>query len=331
MTANGRTGVAGIVAEVGRRTGRLATFPVRVAVRSPAAADARRRLEDAAVEAVGTPEMGRVVDHVLAGPLPEALTRSMLANNVAERVAAEAAQDVDIDTALARALDSSVTRATVQRLVRSAEFQDALEAALSSPAVRAALAEQGSSVAAETAAALRRRLAAFDDAIERRPRRWFRRPPRASAPREGGLAIRGVALCLDALLAHVAFFMGVAMIALVTSLAGRLPSVWAEGAAAAGWTILVGGYFVFFWTTVGRTPGMLALHLRVETSSGTLPGLGRSCVRLAGLAVAISALLLGFLPVLVSDRRRALPDYLADTVVVRDDAEGDTCRPKHAE
>ena len=115
---------------------------------------------------------------------------------------------------------------TRERRIETRAAECGVRAILPDAPEEAALAEQGSSVAAETAAALRRRLAAFDDAIERRPLRWFRRPPRARAPREGGLAIRAVALCLDALLAHVAFFGGVAMIALVTSLAGRLPSVW---------------------------------------------------------------------------------------------------------
>jgi uncharacterized RDD family membrane protein YckC len=42
-------------------------------------------------------------------------------------------------------------------------------------------------------------------------------------------------------------------------------------------------------------------------------------VRLFGLIVAILLLLTGFLPVLVDDRRRALQDFLAGTVVVYDD------------
>ena len=46
--------------------------------------------------------------------------------------------------------------------------------------------------------------------------------------------------------------------------------------------------------------------------------MGRSIVRLVGLALAIVPLFAGFLPVLFSERRRGLHDYLADTVVVYD-------------
>ena len=41
-------------------------------------------------------------------------------------------------------------------------------------------------------------------------------------------------------------------------------------------------------------------------------------MRLVGLVLAIIPLCAGFIPVLFSERRRALPDYLAGTVVVYD-------------
>ena len=49
--------------------------------------------------------------------------------------------------------------------------------------------------------------------------------------------------------------------------------------------------------------------------------MGRSFVRVIGLALAIIPLFAGFLPVLVDDRRRALQDLLAGTVVVHAAAE----------
>ena len=45
-------------------------------------------------------------------------------------------------------------------------------------------------------------------------------------------------------------------------------------------------------------------------------------MRLAGLVLAIVPLFAGFVPVLFTERRRGLPDFLAGTVVVYDDAEG---------
>ena len=75
-------------------------------------------------------------------------------------------------------------------------------------------------------------------------------------------------------------------------------------------------YFTGFWTTAGQTPGMRLMHLRVADASGFPPGLGRSYVRLAGLFLAILLLFTGFLPALVDDRRRALQDFLAGTVIL---------------
>jgi uncharacterized RDD family membrane protein YckC len=57
----------------------------------------------------------------------------------------------------------------------------------------------------------------------------------------------------------------------------------------------------------------------VVDGDGSAPGFGRSLVRLFGLIVAILLLFTGFLPVLVDDRRRALQDFLAGTVIVYDD------------
>ena len=60
------------------------------------------------------------------------------------------------------------------------------------------------------------------------------------------------------------------------------------------------------------------MRLRVVARDGSPPGLGRSLLRLLGLALAILLLFTGFLPVLVDDRRRALQDFLAGTVVIYD-------------
>jgi uncharacterized RDD family membrane protein YckC len=58
------------------------------------------------------------------------------------------------------------------------------------------------------------------------------------------------------------------------------------------------------------------MGLRVLGPDGGHPGAGRAIVRLIGLGLAIIPLFAGFLPVLVDDRRRALQDFLASTVVV---------------
>jgi uncharacterized RDD family membrane protein YckC len=134
-----------------------------------------------------------------------------------------------------------------------------------------------------------------------------------------GIASRAVALALDVLIADLVVLLGGALLALVGSLVGdvRLDTV-GKLLAAAAWTAVVVSYFVVFWTSAGQTPGMRALGLRVTTTSGGAVGLGRALVRVVGLGLAIVPLFAGFLPVLVDDRRRALQDFMAGTVVVYD-------------
>ena len=78
-------------------------------------------------------------------------------------------------------------------------------------------------------------------------------------------------------------------------------------------------YFVVFWTAVGQTPGMRLLRLRVVDGTGRPPRVLRSLLRLVGLALAMIPMLTGFLPALVTERRRALQDLIAGTVVVYDE------------
>jgi uncharacterized RDD family membrane protein YckC len=54
-------------------------------------------------------------------------------------------------------------------------------------------------------------------------------------------------------------------------------------------------------------------------SDGRLTG-WQALLRTFGLALAIIPCFLGFAPALFDPKRRALPDYLAGTVVVYDDA-----------
>ena len=88
----------------------------------------------------------------------------------------------------------------------------------------------------------------------------------------------------------------------------------------AGWLLVVATYFVGFWSSTGQTPGMRLMRLRVADPVGAPPSVWRSVVRLIGLALAIIPLFAGFLPVPFDDRRRALQDFLAHTVVLYDDS-----------
>ena len=132
-----------------------------------------------------------------------------------------------------------------------------------------------------------------------------------------GIATRAIALAADVGIIQVIVFAVGAMLALIASLIGgfNLGKVAAIFGIVA-WIGAAATYFVVFWSTVGQTPGMRMMDVRVSTVDGGPPGIGRSIVRVVGLALAIIPLFAGFLPVLVDDRRRALQDFLAGTVVL---------------
>jgi len=80
------------------------------------------------------------------------------------------------------------------------------------------------------------------------------------------------------------------------------------------WTI---AYFVGFWSTTGQTPGNRLMQIRVRRDSRDEALRPRwALLRLVGLCLAALPLLLGFLPMLLTDRRRGLQDLLGRSVVV---------------
>jgi uncharacterized RDD family membrane protein YckC len=281
----------------------------------------------------------KAVDRALAGPLPEALARSLVKHDVVERVAAELLAAADkgelelVDTErLARrvaaspafqrvlldALESQLTPELAERLLQNAETERIVESIVSGPAVRAALAQQTISFAGEIATVVRRRATELDAGVER-ALRGQKDDESAKRPAYAGLATRGVAFGIDLALSGAIFLAASAMLGLVAWLAGGLRPGWLLGGlAAAAWTLLAGGYFVLFWTVAGQTPGLRAMGLRVLTSSGTPLRAGRSVLRFLGLLLAMAPLFAGFLPVLFDARRRGLHDFLAGTVVVHD-------------
>ena len=133
-----------------------------------------------------------------------------------------------------------------------------------------------------------------------------------------GIATRGLALAVDAAIANLIVLVLAALLGLIGSLiGGHLRPEWlAVVLAAAGWALIVGGYFTLFWSTTGQTPGMRLMRLRVVTYNGERLHLFRALIRLGGLILAIIPFFAGFLPVLFDERRRALQDRLARTLVI---------------
>jgi uncharacterized RDD family membrane protein YckC len=291
--------------------GRAAFFPARAAARAW-----RGRLEEAADEVLSAPEIARLVDRAFAGPLPEEVARSLVRHRVLERIAAELAASGELERLATAALASPQTLELTDRVLASDETQRALHHVASSPELRDAIARQTTGLADEVVGGVRASAARLDDRAEQ----VLRRPPRAEPPVYGGIVTRAIALAADAAVTIVLFTSAVGIAALVASLVGGLRPEWLVGVLlASGWALVVGTYFALFWSAAGQTPGMRLLRLRVRDPIGANPSIGRSIVRLVGLALAITPLFAGFIPVLFTKRRRALPDILAGTVVVRVD------------
>jgi uncharacterized RDD family membrane protein YckC len=77
-------------------------------------------------------------------------------------------------------------------------------------------------------------------------------------------------------------------------------------------------YYVLFWTTAGKTPGMALLGLRLRRSDGGKVGPITALKRYLAVGLSMLTFGMGFLMVLVTERRRTLHDLLARTVVVYD-------------
>ncbi|HEU6445538.1 MAG TPA: RDD family protein [Gaiellaceae bacterium] len=290
--------------------GRAAFLSARAAARAW-----RGPIEEAVDEVLSAPELARVVDRALAGSLPEELTRSLVRHRVLERIVAELAESGELERLLTAALASPRTLELTDRVLESDETQHALGHVASSPQLRDAVARQTSGLADEVVGGVRASAARLDDRAER----IVRRPARTERPIYGGIVTRAIALAADAALTIVMFMSVVGVSALVASLVGSLRPAWLAGVLlGSGWMVLVAAYFVLFWSAAGQTPGMRLLGVRVRGPDGKGLSIGRSLLRLVGLLLAIVPMFAGFLPVLFTERRRGLPDYLAGTVVVYD-------------
>ena len=132
-----------------------------------------------------------------------------------------------------------------------------------------------------------------------------------------GLVTRGIAFALDALVINAIAVVVGAMVALVFSILppAHVPDGVAVAIGAVAFALWLIGYFMVFWTTTGETPGNRVLGIRVVRQDGARLRPRHAIARLIGI-VASAPLLLGFLPILVTERRRGLPDWVAGTVVV---------------
>jgi uncharacterized RDD family membrane protein YckC len=299
-----RSGLAGAA-------GRAAFFPARTAARAW-----RDEFESAVDEVLSAPEIARLIDRALAGPLPDEIARSIVRHRVIDRVVAELASSGELERLLTAALASPRALELTDRVLASDAAGHALQQIAARPEIRDAIFGQTAGFFEDVLGIVRASAVQLDDRVERAVRR------RAHPERTGfaGIVTRALALAVDVAATIGIHLLLVAVVALVASLVGGIRPQWLVGILLGlGWILIAGGYFVLFWSTTGQTPGMRLFRLRVQSSEGAVPSVGRSIVRMVGLVLAIALFFVGFVPVLFDERRRGLPDFLARTVVKYED------------
>jgi uncharacterized RDD family membrane protein YckC len=138
-------------------------------------------------------------------------------------------------------------------------------------------------------------------------------------PTYGGLVTRAIAFAIDAAIVNVCgltvgVVAGLALSILNTPDETDKILVVIGGVLFVCWTIT---YFVAFWSTTGQTPGNRVMRIRVRHAERDESLRVRwALVRVVSLVLAAAPLLLGFLPILLTDRRQGLQDFLGRSVVV---------------
>jgi uncharacterized RDD family membrane protein YckC len=274
--------------------------------------------EEAIVGALESPAVERALIRVLESPGSEEAVKRLLASPGVEK-------------ALVEVLDSQLVDRMVDRLLDSDEAQKLIKRIAESPEIRTALTSQGVGLIEDLGRQVRGIAHRLDGAAERVARRLFRKPPRTEPTDNAGLVTRGLGLVIDAAIINAAFIVTSAVFAFGVSALFPDSDVSTGGTIVLGattWIVILSAYLLFFWTLAGQTPGMRLLGIRLIDAGGDPRlSLATAIRRLAWTVLALIPFALGFLAVLLSDRRRALQDWRADTEVILVDREG---RPESA-
>jgi uncharacterized RDD family membrane protein YckC len=269
--------------------------------------------EEAIVSALQSPAVERAFLRVLEGPATEDAVKRLLQSPAVER-------------ALVDVLDSRLVDKLVDQLLDSDEIQKVIERIAEAPEIRNALTSQGVGLLEDLGRQVRRIANRLDGVVESVARRIARKPTRTEPTGNAGLVTRGVGLVIDGAIINAAFFAITGLFAFaISALFPDFDTSDAPALVLGGLTFLaiMAGYLLFFWTLAGQTPGMRLLGIRLVDADGAPRlGAGTAIRRLFGVVLSILALGIGFLVVLVSDRRRGWMDRIANTEVILVDRDG---------
>jgi uncharacterized RDD family membrane protein YckC len=261
--------------------------------------------EEAMVAAVESEAVERALVRVLQGPAVENAVQGALDS---ERVKA----------ALIEALDSEMVDEVWRRLLASDEAQKLVERIAEAPELRAAISAQSMGLIEDVGHTIGNTTRRLDGVVERIARRILFRKPRLEPTEDAGALTRALAFALDGLIVNLAFS-GIAAIAALIASAfsgnenGLSGLTLAVGSVA--WLALGSSYLVAFWSLAGQTPGMRFFGIRIGVEGQRLP-LRRSLRRLVGLTLSFLTFGIGFLGILLDQRRRGWQDRLAGVDVL---------------
>jgi uncharacterized RDD family membrane protein YckC len=140
-----------------------------------------------------------------------------------------------------------------------------------------------------------------------------------------GIVTRGIAFAVDAAIVVLVALVVAAAVVLVISVLPGAQKVHVLELAFGGLAFLIWwlAYWSTFWTTTGQTPGARVMRIQVTRLDGTRLRAAGALLRAIAMVLAAIPLFAGYLPILVNEQRRGLPDFVAGTVVthvIADDA-----------
>jgi uncharacterized RDD family membrane protein YckC len=258
------------------------------------------------------------LDRAVEAAAEEAIVRALESEPV-ERAAARVLEGPALEQAVQRALESPGVEQAWKRLLASDEAQLLVERIAEAPEIRAAIASQSAGLLEDIARQVRRVARQLDDGLERVVRRVLFRRRRSEPTDRTGLVTRALALGIDVVLLNVGFFAVSALGAVAASVFLPDPEDVSTPALAVGtaaWLTAGAVYLLSFWALAGQTPGMRFVGIRIEADGSRRIGLGRSLRRLIGFVLSWIPFGLGFIGVVLGERRRGLLDVLAGTEVL---------------
>ncbi|MGI8726894.1 MAG: RDD family protein [Solirubrobacterales bacterium] len=267
-------------------------------------------VEEAIVAAIGSPAVERALVRVAEeGKLEESIERALAT--------------AEVEEAIKRAIDSEIADRVWADMLASDKAQLLVDRVANAPEVRNAITAQGFGLVTDIGRQVSKITERFDDLLERIACRIIRKPERDAETNQAGFATRVVARVIDGALLFGVLSVASGLLASVVPVAfgetGGL-SIWALlGLFLLGFS-LVGTYLVTFWSLIGQTPGMRFLGIRLQHKGSDEIGLRVAFGRLLALLLSLAPAGLGFFYLLISPKRRALHDHLANTEVIYDEA-----------